>query len=127
MFVLAATYGGLVREVETFAGENPVIEEALAAIGGGSLSESWASMLAFMMMALVASFAVQATLRLRSEETGFRADQVLAASVPRWRWMGTHLLVAALGSAVIAALVVARPGDVPRESCTQRRLLPFAE
>lgn len=105
MFVLAATYGGLVQEVETFAGENPVIEEALAAIGGGSLSESWASMLAFMMMALVASFAVQATLRLRSEETAFRAEQVLATSVQRWRWMGSHLLVAALGSAVIAVLV----------------------
>jgi ABC-2 type transport system permease protein len=105
MFILAATYGGLVREVETFAGENPFIEEALAAIGGGSLSESWASMLGFMMMALVASFAVQATLRLRAEETGQRADQVLATPVERWRWMGSHLLIAALGSALIALLV----------------------
>jgi ABC-2 type transport system permease protein len=105
MFVLAATYGGLVREVETFAGENPFIEEALAAIGGGSLAESWASMLGFMMMALVASFAVQATLRLRAEETGHRAEQVLATPVERWRLMGSHLLVAAFGSAVIALLV----------------------
>jgi ABC-2 type transport system permease protein len=105
MFVLATTYGGLVREVETFAGENPVIEEALTALGGGSLAESWASMLGFMMMALVASFAVQATLRLRSEETGLRAEQVLATPVERWRWMGSHLLVAAVGSAVIALLV----------------------
>jgi ABC-2 type transport system permease protein len=104
MFVLAATYGGLVREVENFAGENPFIEEALAAIGGGSLAESWASMLGFMMMALTASFVVQAILRLRAEEIAHRAEQVLATPVERWRWMGSHLLVAAGGTVAIALL-----------------------
>lgn len=105
LFVLGTTYGGFVRDVEEFAAENPFIEEALSAIGGGSLGESWASMLAFMMTALVASFAVQAVLRLRSEETGLRAEQVLATPVERWRWMGSHLLVAGVGSVILAALV----------------------
>ena len=103
--ILGLTYGGFVADVERFASENPFIEEALAAIGGGSLGENWASFLALFMVALVASFAVQAILRLRSEEVGQRAEQVLATPLERWRWMGSHLLVAAVGSVILATLV----------------------
>jgi ABC-2 type transport system permease protein len=105
LFILGASYGGFVSDVEEFAAENPFIEEALSAIGGAGLGESWASFLAVLMMALVASFTVQATLRLRSEETDLRAEHVLATPVERWRWVGSHLAVAAVGSAVIGALV----------------------
>ncbi|MGH8951425.1 MAG: ABC transporter permease [Acidimicrobiia bacterium] len=105
LFVLAASYGGFVADVERFASENPFIEEALSAIGGGTLGENWASFLALFMVALVSSFAVQAILRLRSEEVGQRAEPVLATPLDRWRWMGSHLLVAAVGSIVLAAVV----------------------
>jgi ABC-2 type transport system permease protein len=40
-------------------------------------------------------------LRLRSEETGERAEPVLAASVGRLRWAASHLILAFLGSAVV--------------------------
>lgn len=105
LFLLAATYGSFVRDVETFAGENPFLEESLSEIGGGTLAENWASFLALFMAALVASYAVQAILRLRSEETELRAEQVLATPVERWRWVGSHLLVVALGSTVLVVLV----------------------
>ncbi len=98
LFVLAASYGGFVADVERFASENPFIEEALSAIGGGTLGENWASFLALFMVALVSSFAVQAILRLRSEEVGQRAEPVLAPPVDRWRWMGSPLRVAAAGT-----------------------------
>jgi ABC-2 type transport system permease protein len=104
LFVLAASYGGFVADVEEFAGQNPFIEEGLAAIGGGTLSESWASFLALFMVALIASFVVQATLRLRSEEVGQRAEQVLATPLARWRWVGSYLVVAAVGSVILALL-----------------------
>lgn len=105
LFVLAATYGGFVRDVQEFASQNPFIEEGLSAIGGATLAESWASFLALFMVALAASYAVQATLRLRSEETGLRAEQVLATPTGRWRWMGSHLLVAAFGAVLMTVLV----------------------
>lgn len=105
LFVLASSYGGFVRDVEEFAGENPFIEEALSAIGGGTLGESWASFLALFMVALVASFAVQATLRLRSEESESRAEQILATPVERWRWMSSHLVVAAIGSVILTVVI----------------------
>jgi ABC-2 type transport system permease protein len=50
---------------------------------------------------LAAAYAVQATLRLRSEETELRAEPVLATAVSRTGWAGSHLLVAAVGSAVL--------------------------
>jgi ABC-2 type transport system permease protein len=52
---------------------------------------------------LAAAYAVQATLRLHAEETELRAEQVLATAVPRTGWAGSHLLVAAVGSAVVLA------------------------
>lgn len=105
LFLLAAAYGGFLADVEAFAAENPFIAEMLAELGGATLGESWASFLTLLMMALVASFSVQAVLRLRSEETGLRAEPVLTGPVERWRWMGSHLMVAGLGSLMVALLV----------------------
>ena len=105
IFLLAYTYGTVLGEIEEFASQNPFIEEALSAVGGGTLSESWASFLALLMTGLIAGFAVQSTLRLRSEEVGVRADPVLANPTDRWSWMGSHLVLAALGSVVMAILV----------------------
>jgi ABC-2 type transport system permease protein len=51
-----------------------------------------------------AVYAVQATLRLRSEETGQRSEPVLATGVGRVRWVASHLVFALAGSAF--ALVV---------------------
>lgn len=105
LLFLATTYGGVVAEVEQFASDNPFIADALAEIGGATLAESWVSFVTLLMVALVASFAVQSVLRLRSEETGLRAEQILATPVERWRWMGSHLLIAAVGSVIIAFLM----------------------
>jgi len=57
-------------------------------------------------MALIASgFAIQAALRLRSEESAQRAELVLSTPVSRWRWAASHLTIALAGS--IALLAVA--------------------
>ena len=38
----------------------------------------------------------------RSEETG-RAEQLLATAMSRWRWVGSHLAMAAGGTVLILA------------------------
>ena len=53
---------------------------------------------------LAAGYAVQATLRLRAEEAGRRAEPVLATAVAADRWAGSHLVVAAAGSAAVLAV-----------------------
>jgi len=54
---------------------------------------------------VAAAYAVQAALRLRTEETEQRAEPILAASVGRTRWALSHLVLAALGPAVLLAAV----------------------
>ncbi|MEV4259622.1 ABC transporter permease, partial [Spirillospora sp. NPDC049652] len=48
-----------------------------------------------------AAFGVQAVGRLRAEETGGRAEPVLAVAVSRWRWAAGPVLIALLGGAVL--------------------------
>jgi ABC-2 type transport system permease protein len=50
-------------------------------------------------------FGVLATTRLRSEETGLRAEPVLATAVRRTTWLWSHLTIALLGSAVLMVTV----------------------
>jgi ABC-2 type transport system permease protein len=62
--------------------------------------------MSFRVLALVgAGYAVQATLRLRSEESSLRAEQLLATPLSRIRWAAGHLTLAFGGSIVV--LVVA--------------------
>jgi ABC-2 type transport system permease protein len=57
---------------------------------------------------LAAGFAVQATLRLHTEEAALRAEPLLATPVSRVSWAGSHLIVAAVGSGL--ALLLANVG-----------------
>jgi ABC-2 type transport system permease protein len=50
-----------------------------------------------------AAYAIVATLRLHDEETGQRAEPVLAAPVGRTRWAAGHVLTAVIGPAVLLA------------------------
>jgi ABC-2 type transport system permease protein len=59
---------------------------------------------------LIAVYAILATLRVRSEEVAGRADPVLAAGVTRAHYVGSHLLLAALGPAVILGVLGASAG-----------------
>jgi ABC-2 type transport system permease protein len=59
---------------------------------------------------LAAAYAVSVTLRLQAEETGQRADPVLAAPVSRTRWAAGHVLTAVIGPAALLAVVGAAAG-----------------
>jgi len=50
-----------------------------------------------------AAYALQAALRLRTEETDLRAEPLLATAVTRTRWAWSHTVFAMFGSAVILA------------------------
>ena len=71
-------------------------------LGGhsGLVDAYLASVIAVMGVA-AAGYAVAAVLRLHGEESERRAEPVLAAPVGRVRWAGSHLLVAAVGSAAL--------------------------
>jgi len=78
--------------------------EFFARLGGGAQPGDVIFTLFFTAFGPVgAIYAIQATLRLRTEEVELRAEPVLVTSASRLQWASSHLLVVVLGSAVVLA------------------------
>ena len=91
------SYGSVGQDVHDLIGNNSAFEDIIAQ-GGGSLTDAFFRT-ALLMLALIAGgFAISSTLRLRSEETGGRAEPLLATALGRTRWVTTHVAVALAGS-----------------------------
>ncbi|MFE0156512.1 ABC transporter permease, partial [Nonomuraea sp. NPDC059007] len=100
--VMGALFGTLAQSAGQIVRDNPQLAAVLDRLGGeGVLTDTFLATV-FAMMGLVAGgFAVQAVLRLQSEESALRAEQVLSAAVPRSRWAVSHLLMAFTGATVM--------------------------
>jgi ABC-2 type transport system permease protein len=102
--VAGLSFGVLAQDMAQFAAEDPETAEMLASLGGaGSITDIYLAAVLSWIGLLAAGYAVQATLRLRSEEAELRAEPVLATTASRVGWAGSHLLVAAAGAAVVLA------------------------
>jgi ABC-2 type transport system permease protein len=102
--VAGLSFGAIAQDMVQAATEDPETAKMLASLGGsGSITDIYLAAVLSWLGMLAAGYAVQATLRLHSEETELRAEQVLATAVSRIRWAGSHLLVVAGGSAVVLA------------------------
>lgn len=101
MLFFGVAYGSVADSINEFVKDNKNLTDLIAAQGGGSIVDSYLAM-SFRVLALLgAGFAIQATLRLRSEESSLRAEQLLANPLSRTRWAAGHLAVALAGSVVI--------------------------
>jgi polyether ionophore transport system permease protein len=100
--VLGAVLGNIASNVGGFL-ESDQAREAFSRLGGGQQNLTDAFLAADLSIAgvMVAAFGVQAALRLRAEETGLRAEPVLATGVGRVRWAASHLTVALAGTALL--------------------------
>jgi ABC-2 type transport system permease protein len=102
--VAGLSFGVLAQDMAQFAAEDPETAKMLATLGGaGSITDIYLAAILSWIGLLAAGYAVQAILRLRSEEAELRAEPVLATTVSRVGWAGSHLLVAAVGAAVVLA------------------------
>ncbi len=102
--VVGILFGLLATTVASMLSANPAMAAFLARLGTGSQPGETAFTLFFVAFGpAIAIYAISAVLRLRSEETQGLADAVLGRPVSRLRWMGSHLLVAALGQVVVLA------------------------
>ena len=102
---LGAVLGSLAEGVGGLVGDNPQLAEIFARLGGEEnlLSAFFASAMGVAGL-LAGAFGVQGALRLRSEETGGRAEPVLATKVSRAEWVLGHLWVVLLGAAALLAV-----------------------
>ncbi|GAA0260574.1 exporter of polyketide antibiotics [Saccharothrix mutabilis subsp. mutabilis] len=104
LFVLGAVYGAVARAVEDMLNANPALGKVMSQLGGsGAIVDVYLASILGIIGLFSAIYVVQATLRLRAEEAEFRAEPVLATSVRRVSWVGSHLVFATLGVVVVLA------------------------
>ena len=105
MLLTGIAYGSIADSINEFVKDNQALADIIATRGGARLADSYLAMSMRIIALAAAGFAVQAVLRLRSEEMSLHGEQILATAVSRSRWAASHLTVAVGGSAVL--LVVA--------------------
>ncbi|MFI0411048.1 ABC transporter permease [Actinomadura sp. 3N508] len=102
---LGVVYGALAKGIRDMVEDNPELEEIFTKIGGQSgITDAYFASVMSMLGLIVAAYAVSAALRLRTEESGQRAEPLLATATGRLRWASSHLVFALLGPAVALAV-----------------------
>ena len=86
-------------------GDSPDVRDALPKLGGQtSLVDAYLAATLQILALIAAAYAIQATLRLRAEETSGRAEPLLATAVSRTRWALSHAAIALAGAAALLAV-----------------------
>ncbi|QBD80202.1 ABC transporter permease [Ktedonosporobacter rubrisoli] len=65
------------------------------------LVDSFFALSIYIASQVISIYAIQTVLRLRSEEANGRADPLLAMPISRFRWACSHLIIAAIGPAIV--------------------------
>jgi ABC-2 type transport system permease protein len=101
---LGAAFGAVASDVGDIIGDNPDVRDALAKLGGAqTLTDAYLAATLQLLGLIAAAYAVQAVLRLRAEETGGRAEPLLATATSRRAWALGHLGIALAGTAALLA------------------------
>ncbi|MGW6980859.1 ABC transporter permease [Streptomyces sp. NPDC054932] len=118
--IAGAVFGGMADGAADLVGGNDRTREIIERMGGagepggvggqGALTDAFLATMAGLFGMVAALYAVAAVLRLSGEESGQRAEPLLANAVGRLRWAGGHLAVAFGGSALILLLAGAGLG-----------------
>ena len=87
VLALGLVYGSLTANIEDFLGDNPTMEDMLAALGAASLTDSYLATSLLIMALLATGPALQIVQRLRGEEAEQRAEAVLATGTSRAAWL----------------------------------------
>lgn len=102
--VIGAMLGSIASGIGDLVGSSEQTRQLLERMGGTDrLVDTFLAVVANMYGLIAVVYAAMATLRMRSEETAFRAEPVLATTVRRWRWAGSHLVFSVLGTGLVLA------------------------
>ena len=101
---LGVLFGAVAQSTADLVNENASLRDVFARMGGASaLVDSYFASTAGLLGLMAAGYAVQATLRLRDEETTGHAEVMLTSSVARLRWAASHLMFSLLAPAAVLA------------------------
>ena len=111
MFAIGLVYGSVAESISGLIEGVPGAAEILERLGGAQvLVDAFIATTMGILGLIVAVYTVSALLRVRTEETGVRAEPLLATRVSRSRWLAGHVLVVAVGTAWLLAVAGAGEG-----------------
>jgi ABC-2 type transport system permease protein len=102
LFLGGLSIGLTAQDADSFIGDSKEVNE-LFVQAAGSLVDNYLAVSLLSMALIGTGFAIQAILRMRSEETAGRLEPLLAAALARPRWAGGYIAVAAGGTVVVLA------------------------
>lgn len=104
LFGVGVIYGSVAQAVGQMVQDNPTLGQLVSKIGGAdAMIDAFFATITQLLGLIASIYLVQAVLRLRSEETAFRAEPLLATPVSRWGWVASHMVFAVVGGAVVLA------------------------
>ncbi|WP_308165539.1 ABC transporter permease [Nocardia noduli] len=103
VFGLGAAYGSFAESIADYLADNPEIAAFLPG-GAADAVDSYLALSVSMTALLAAAYGITAVLRARGEETGGYSESILAAPVARTRWLASHVTIALVGGAAVAAM-----------------------
>ena len=105
LLVYGAVIGGIADGINALVQDSKGTRDIITNMGGTtSLIDAFLATAAGLLGLAAAVYAVQAVLRLRTEETDQRAEPLLATRVGRLRWALSHATIAAAGSVILLAV-----------------------
>ncbi len=94
-----AVFGSIGDEVEGFIADNDSVRDMFALLSpGADVVQIYYTFVMAIIGIAAGGYAVQALLRMRAEEMSGRVEPLLATAVGRHRWLGSHVLIAGLGT-----------------------------
>jgi len=100
--VMGALFGSLAAGIGDVVGDSAEAQEMFQRLGGAqNLVDTFIAAIASIFGLFASLYGVQATLRMRAEETAVRLEPLLATGVRRLRWASGHLVFSLLGTAVL--------------------------
>lgn len=104
MILLGASYGSVLGDLESFFGENEMMQELLTSAEGFSLTEQFIPMLMTIMAMLSNVPALIAILKLKSEEKKNRTEHLLSRAVSRTQLIGGYFFIAIIIGFIMISL-----------------------
>ncbi|MEU3272591.1 ABC transporter permease [Saccharomonospora sp. NPDC006951] len=103
--VFGALFGSLAAGIGDVIGDSAEAQQMFARLGGSqSMIDSFIAAMAGIVAMIASLYSVQATLRMRSEETAFRVEPLLATRVSRFGFAASHLVFTVVGTALLLAV-----------------------
>lgn len=97
-----ALFGSLAAGIGDIVGSSTEVQQMFERMGGAkALVDAYLAAIAGIAGMIAAIYTVQANLRMRTEETSFRLEPLLATRVRRLRWAASHLVFSLLSSALL--------------------------